>query len=269
MSSRDLGPAVAALVAAASFAIGCNRNRGEITPVDSPPASSADEESGPALAGEEGDDPSEPTAGTPPRSGPGGPALLAEVDRELSAMRASAYSHHTRVDEAAATFDYDCSGLLVYALSRVAPDALAAVRATAARRPRSSEFVAFLEHIPAGGSQGRWQRVGRVQDLTPGDVVVWLKPTDSRSTNTGHTMIVHGMPSPDPEHAGAFVVPVADSTEGPHGPGDSRVAAHRTGLGQGEIVLVADGSGAPVGYRWSRSRSSREKATVIALGRLR
>jgi hypothetical protein len=267
MPLRDLGPA-AALAAATSLAVGCNRNHGEIAPVDKPLASSVDEESEPALAGQEGDDPWEPPAGTSPRSGPGAAALLAEVDRELSAMKASAYTHHTRVDEAAASFEYDCSGLLVYALSRAAPDALAAVRATASRRPRSSEFVAFLEGIPAGGSQGRWQRVGRVQDLAPGDVVVWLKPADSRSTNTGHTMIVHGAPSPDPEHAGAFVVPIADSTEGPHGPGDSRAGAHRTGLGQGEIVLVTDGSGAPVGYRWSRSRRSREKATTIALGRL-
>jgi hypothetical protein len=267
MPPRDLGP-TAALVAAATLAIGCNRNHGEVAPIESPPSASVDEEPGPALVGEEGDDPQELPEGTPLRSGPGGPALLAEVDRELSAMRASAYSHRTHVDEAAATFDYDCSGLLVYALSRVAPDALAAVRATASRRPRSSEFVAFLEGIPAGGSRGRWQRVGRVQDLAPGDVVVWLKPADSRSTNTGHTMIVHGAPSPDPEHAGGFVVPIADSTEGPHGPGDSRVEAHRTGLGQGEIVLLTDSSGAPVGYRWSRSTRSREKATTIALGRL-
>lgn len=233
-------------------------------------AGPVDEEPDEALAGQEGDDPIEPvTTTSPPRAGTGGAALLAEVDRELSRMKVSSYSHRTHVDEDAATFEYDCSGLLVYALSRSVPDALRTVRATATRRPRSAELVAFLEDIPAGSFHGRWERVDRVRDLAPGDVVVWLKPADSRSTNTGHTMIVHGFPSADLDHPGAFIVPIADSTEGPHGPGDSRAGAHGTGLGQGEIVLVTDGSGAPVGYRWSSTRKSRLKATTIALGRLR
>jgi hypothetical protein len=41
-----------------------------------------------------------------------------------------------------------------------------------------------------------------VQDLAPGDVVSWLKTADSRSTNTGHTMIVHGAPVADPARPG-------------------------------------------------------------------
>ncbi len=108
-----------------------------------------------------------------------------------------------------------------------------------------------------------------MQDLVPGDVVVWLKTAESRSTNTGHTMIVHGSPSADPARPDAFVVPIVDATEHPHVPGDPRAEAHRTGLGHGEIVLLADAAGAPVGYRWSRGQRSREKATTIALGRLR
>jgi hypothetical protein len=197
------------------------------------------------------------------------PALLAEVDRELTHMKSSTYSHHTRIDEASGTFDYDCSGFLDYALSRAVPDALAAVQDTTPRRPRSAELVAFLESIPSGSSKGRWERLGRVQDLAPGDVIVWLKPPGSRSTNTGHTLIVHGAVSADRGQAGAFIVPVADSTARPHVPGDSRSAAQQTGLGEGEIVLIADRDGAPVSYRWSRGEKSREKATTIALGRLR
>ena len=85
--------------------------------------------------------------------------------------------------------------------------------------------MAFLESIPLGASKSRWQRVGRVQDLTPGDVVVWLKPPDSTSTNTSHTMIVHGALQADAEPQ-AYIVPVADSTEGPHGAGDTRSPTH-------------------------------------------
>ncbi|MGD0679336.1 MAG: hypothetical protein ABSC94_28415 [Polyangiaceae bacterium] len=111
-------------------------------------------------------------------------------------------------------------------------------------------------HSPLGGARA-------------GDIIAWLKPLDSRSTNTGHTLIVHGPVAADPGRPGSFIVPISDSTERPHGSGDTRYAANRTGLGQGEIVLIADGAGAPLQYRWSRATSSREKATTIVMGRLR
>jgi hypothetical protein len=246
----------------------CARGRTtEAAPVP-PSLAGADDESELVVPGQEGDDPPEKVMAAPPSAGAAHAALLAEVDRELAAMRSSTYSHRTHIDETVGAFEYDCSGFLVYALSRAVPDALAAVQATTPRRPRSAEFVAFLETIPAGGAMGRWRRVGRVAELAPGDVIVWLKPPESRSTNTGHTMIVHGTIAPDPEQPGAFIVPIADSTEHPHVPGDVRSGAHRTGLGEAEIVLVADVAGAPAAYRWSRGRKSREKATAITLARL-
>jgi hypothetical protein len=236
-----------------------------------PPAASgepADESEGP-VSGEEGEGAVEAASGVAPPPGFAGSTLLAEVDRELARVRSTHYSHRTQVDETAGSYAYDCSGFLVYALSRAAPDALASLQATTPRRPRSSEIVAFLTAIQPGGRNGRWQRVARVADLLPGDVVAWLKTADSRSTNTGHTMVVHGAPVPDPERPGAFVVPIVDSTGSPHRPGDARADAGATGLGRGEIVLLTDAAGAPVGYRWSRGKRSREKTTTIALGRLR
>jgi hypothetical protein len=236
-------------------------------PAESSPPPEEDDPVGP---GQEGEDPPEKAVGTPPPAGAAKGALLVEVDRELKAMKSSRYSHHTQVDEASGSFEYDCSGFLAYALSRAVPDALAAVQATTPRRPRSSDYVAFLNGIPADGSvKGRWQRIARVQDLVPGDVIVWLKPADSHSTNTGHTLIVHGPVRADPAAPGSFLVPIADSTEHAHAAGDARSAEHRSGLGEGEIVLVTGSDGAPVGYRWSRRKSSREKATTIALGRLK
>ena len=123
--------------------------------------------------------------------------------------------------------------------------------------------------IPPGTHSGRWQRVPRAGDLQPGDVVVWLKPAGSRSKNTGHTMIVRGAPSSVPGSRTSFVVPIFDSTARPHGAADARASAGATGLGEGEIELITDASGAPVAYRWSHARSSPEKATTIALGRVR
>jgi hypothetical protein len=267
---RFVTPACAAFVL---LVAACTHPSGDRSPDPAPLAAPAETEDEPEPSpGQEGDDPPEVSAGAPadlPPPGAAGKALLAEADRELTRMRSSTYSHHARVDEAAGAFDYDCSGFLVYALSRAAPDALAAVQATTKRRPRSVELVSFLESIPAGTSRGRWNRVARVQDLAAGDVIVWLKPPESHTSNTGHTLLVRGPAVADPMSPSSFVVPIIDSTARPHGRSDPRSAERRTGLGRSEIVLVADGAGAPLRYRWSRAGRSPEKATTIALGRLR
>jgi hypothetical protein len=63
-------------------------------------------------------------------------------------------------------------------------------------------------------------------------------------------------------------VPIADSTSLRHGRTDSRYSSKSTGLGTGTLVLVADESGAPVAYRWSLAKKSRELATTFAMARL-
>jgi hypothetical protein len=255
------------LVTALGLPVGCNPHHPSTTTSGMIAADRVDDEPESA-SGREGDDRLDRVDGPSPRAGCARGDLVVEVERELGRLTASSYSHATHVDEDAAVYDYDCSGFVVYALSRSVPDALEAVRTAAGRRPRSAEFVAFFEGILAGERRGRWQRIGRVGDLAAGDIIAWLKPAGSRSANTGHTMVVHGAPSPDPRRPGAFLVPVIDSTETPHGPNDSRFQSHVTGLGQGEIVLITDADGAPRGYRWANASKSPEKATTIAMGRV-
>jgi hypothetical protein len=217
----------------------------------------------------EGDEPPVRVERASATAGNGAEPFLAEVDHELASVKSSTYAHHLHVDEAAGVFDYDCSGFAVYVLGRAVPDALAALQRSTPRRPRSQEIVDFVATIPPGGTRGRWMRVARVADLEPGDIAAWLKPADSTSKNTGHTVIVHGAVTPAAGEPGAFVVPVADSTSKPHVPGDTRLADHATGLGRGEIILVAGADGAPVAYRWSRGAKSGVKPTTIVLARLR
>lgn len=199
-------------------------------------------------------------ASAPP--GQGASTLLAEAQRELSAMKQSSYTHPTSVDEQTGTFDYDCSGFVDYALGRVLPDALRTLVAATVARPVAKSFETFFRSIAT--SAGRWRRVLRVQDLVPGDVIAWLEPPKIQSTNTGHVLIVRAAPMQ--RAPGEWVVPIIDSTESPHGPSDSRYAKNATGLGTGSIVLLVDGGGAPTGYRWSTSSGSMPYTTAVALG---
>lgn len=213
------------------------------------------------------DDPEDPNDQLPPpvtvTQQADGHALFAEAERELAAMRRSHYEHHTRVDEASGLFDYDCSGFVGYALSRISPDAL---RVVAERTSRPRPLAKHFEEALASPS-APWQAVARVDDVQAGDVISWLEPKDIVSRNTGHVMIIAG-----PAHPGAradeLVVEVIDSSHSAHGKGDTRHAHHRNGLGRGQIVVIVDGARHPVGYRWSTWRKSPAHHTAIAIARI-
>jgi hypothetical protein len=200
--------------------------------------------------------------------GQGARSLLAEVNRELAAVRSSTYRHRSDVNEAEGRFDVDCSGFVDYALARSAPQALEQLRAATVRRPLAKHFVALFSSLPRDRSQGHWRSVTRAADLVPGDILAWIRPADVSTHNTGHVMVVHAPVQRDPEGADTVVVPIADSTAIPHGKGDSRQAARANGLGTGEVILIVGPDDIPFGYRWSRSRTAHAHSTTVAMGRV-
>lgn len=211
--------------------------------------------------GTEGDDTLVVSARVPaPAPGSERTAFLAEAERQLTAAKQSSYSHVTKVDEAAGVFEYDCSGFIVYALSRSVPAVLDAVPAAPGKRPLARDFLKAF-----AGASKRWAPVG-VEALSPGDLIAWLKPADVESRNTGHIMVVRG--APRERSAGEWVVPVIDAASTWHGKRDSRAQRKASGLGTGEVVVLVRG-GAPVGYRWSTWEKSKAHETTVVLVRLR
>ncbi len=103
-----------------------------------------------------------------------------------------------------------------------------------------------------------------VQDIAPGDVIAWVRPADSKSRNTGHTLVARGAPRKLAD--GGFEVDIIDSSGLPHDRADSRRASGATGIGTGVIVLVPDAAGAPVGFRWNPG--GRIRTTAVSIGRL-
>ncbi|MBW4681601.1 MAG: hypothetical protein KME19_16005 [Microcoleus vaginatus WJT46-NPBG5] len=194
--------------------------------------------------------------------------LLDEANRELNLIRTTTYSHKTQVDEAIGQFRYDCSGFLKYALTHSVPEALHSLQEATVRRPLAKHFVRFITSLPPGEVEGHWKPLEQVTDLAPGDIIAWLKPADIESDNTGHVMIVWGTIQQHPTRSNEIIVPIIDSTAIPHGQSDSRYQTEATGLGTGNIILVADEAGQAIGYRWSNSHNSRKRITTVALARL-
>jgi hypothetical protein len=208
--------------------------------------------------------------GTGPEEGveAGGAILAGEAARELSAMRSTNYTHTVDVDEASGAFDYDCSGFVDYALDRVLPGHFRELEAATVARPLAQSFVTYFTgdaySLPAD-----WQRVAKVADLAPGDIVAWLAVPDDFG-DTGHVMIVRNPARADATLPGAYDVDIWDSTVDVHGTSDSRIgnvsANDQTGLGTATVVLYTDPSGAPTNHSWSQV-STTVDTTKVGLGR--
>jgi hypothetical protein len=180
-------------------------------------------------------------------------------------MSSTEYVHGFQVDAARGVYHFDCSGMVHYVLRRSAPVAAAWSAAVAPGRPLARDFHRSIAAIPGMTPRGGWQRVARVVDALPGDVIAWIKPADVRSENTGHVGFVVLRPVRVPGYADAFVVRIADSTSLLHDD-DTRVG--RSGFGLGTILLLIDEvSGAPRGFGWVGTRSPRVFETEIAIGR--
>ena len=232
-------------------ACGSSPKPGPVVVKDEPP---------PVEVGQEGDD----TASMPDT--PVERDVLGAAMQVFGSMKTTAYVHKTTIDVASGKFEFDCSGFVGYVLAQSQPRALAELRMATKKRPLAKHFVTFFQNLPA---ESAWRKITRPEDLVPGDMIAWLKPADVVTKNTGHVMIVRERPVRDEARPDVWVVQIIDSTAVPHGKGDSRKASGLTGLGTGEVLLVVDEAGAPIGYRWSRGTKATLHLTTIALAGVR
>src|SRR3954467_427042 len=124
-----------------------------------------------ACATVEGREPSrsEGTANAPGR------AIHAEAERILGRIQLTEYRHETAIDENKGTYYCDCSGFVGYVLNRtVAKDDPKGPLGDKKRRPLAMDYERAFEAAPekAAGA-ARWQKIVRVSDTRPGDVVAW------------------------------------------------------------------------------------------------
>jgi uncharacterized protein YfaT (DUF1175 family) len=199
--------------------------------------------------------------------------LFHEATNQFKAMKTTLYQHHTQVDRATGSYQYDCVGFVSYALKQAAPQAresaFKALDIQQGRIPSPAKYRAFFASL-AEKPQTGWQAVTKVSELRPGDVVVWEKKT---KTASGHAVVIGGIPAKGA--GGTWVVMVYDSTEFPHGddsrPNDQRAQmldtnGNRSGLGHGLMAFTADPlTGVLTGYCWSPK--SETNTVPISAGR--
>jgi hypothetical protein len=190
--------------------------------------------------------------------------VMRRLGRVAETLTESEYSYGLSVNEKRGVYRFDCSGMVQWVLRRSAPIAASTMAHGLPQRPLARDFQRRIARAPVDRDRGGWRRVARIADLTPGDVVAWVKPTEIDSPNTGHVAFVLLPPVLAPGYENAYLVRIADSSRLLHDE-DTRVG--RSGFGFGTILLVADpDTGVPTAYGWVGLRW-RAFETAIALGR--
>jgi hypothetical protein len=193
--------------------------------------------------------------------------VLARIEDSLTFSR---YTPQTRVDARAGIYEFDCSGMASWVLRRATPAAWHSVRQRSSTgRLVARDFVRQIASVRAERPAWAWERVARVADARPGDVIAWLKPAGWVSNVTGHVGFVMQAPEASRRVEGGFLIRFADASRYHH-QDDSRAEEGRDGFGVGTILLIADAeTGAPVAYGWFGDHSGWISETQIVIGRPR
>jgi hypothetical protein len=189
--------------------------------------------------------------------------IFDEACRILNSTKKTEYKHKTAIDEENGVYNCDCSGFCGYILSRtVAKDDPQGPLGDGKRRPRARDFeIAFAAAPTTPNGAGRWQRIERLADARPGDIIAWRHEVD-RPNNSGHVVIV--AEKPVVEKDGLVRVVMIDSTTKPQV--DDTRAKGTSGIGRGTMWFAVDDVGRPTAYVRG-SRIAKPKSEAIAIGR--
>ncbi len=174
------------------------------------------------------------------------------------------YQGRTQVRVKDGYYAWDCSGMTSWILSRAAPRARKTLRSS---RPVARTYLRRIQRAPSKRSRGGWRKIANIEDVRPGDIFAWLRPTEWPKGATGHVGFIASKPEPVDHIANAYVVRIVDSTRYPH-QDDERETGVQDGFGSGTILFVVDDDGAPIAYGWHGLDSSWVVETEIAFGRV-
>jgi hypothetical protein len=196
-------------------------------------------------------------------SNPAAQSIYDEATRILKRIKRTEYKHRTEIDEKKGVYLCDCSGLVGYVLNRtVGKEDGSGALGDGRKRPLAMDYEKFFAAAPAEPNEkSRWQRVERLADARPGDIIAW-RHEKPRPGNTGHVVIVDQ--APVVEKDGLVRVVAVDSTTRPQV--DDTRPAGTSGVGRGSMWFVVDEQGRAVAHvRGSRDAEPRKEA--ISIGR--
>ena len=192
-----------------------------------------------------------------------GSRILCQAKQILSSLKSTHYSHKTNVNESSGSYILDCSAFVCYILGCAAPGSIASVPVDPNhRQAQAKNFYDAFSNAPTVSAKDGWQRIIRLMDAEPGDLIAWRKDPVAQKGNTGHIVIV--LEKPVEEKDGAIRIIALDSSRSGHAQDTRRKGT--SGVGFGVMWFRVDQAGAPIALHWS-SPEKKQITVPVAIGR--
>lgn len=175
--------------------------------------------------------------------------LVTFVQNTMATLSYSIYKlGGTHFDSSKGIYILDCSSYVDRILKKVYPQAYSSlVYYAGTEKPTTHDYYDFFTDL--GGEEAHyWKRIDTVEQLEPGDIIVFRNKKKSKSITHGHVMVVVDKPIFN-EDSNSYFVRITDSA--PSGHSQDTRPSQTSGVGVGTLVLkVNPQTYEPYAYAW-------------------
>lgn len=172
-------------------------------------------------------------------------SLVSFVRKTVSGISYTAYKFGgTRIDSSNGIYVVDCSRYVDHILKTIYPQAYTSLTSwSGTSKPTTNDFYHYFTNLSNEDTQ-HWNTVDDVEQLRPGDILVFRNKAKTNHRTSGHVMVVMDPPT---RSGNTFSVRIADSAPSGHTK-DTRSAS---GIGIGTMLLkVHPHTFRPYAYAW-------------------
>jgi hypothetical protein len=172
--------------------------------------------------------------------------LVNFVRSSIESIRYTAYKlGGTRIDSSRGVYVVDCSSYVDHILKTVYPHAYTSLASwSGSEKPTTNDYYQYFMNL--SDNSRHWNTVDDVEELRPGDILVFRTKNRFGNEIGGHVMIVMDKPI---KNGNTFLVRIADAAPSGHSK-DTRLP-HASGIGIGTMLLkVNPQTFQPYAYAW-------------------
>jgi len=184
--------------------------------------------------------------------------LVNTIYQAVFSLRYSSYQlGGTRIDSDRGVYVVDCSSYVDHILNTVFPRAYSSlVNWSGTEKPTSDDYYHYFSDL-GSKSTNYWNPVAEVNNLRPGDILVFRNTSVSGYEHGGHVMIVMDKPKQETD---GYSVRVSDAAPSGHSK-DTR-PLHTSGIGIGTLLLkVNPHTSQPSAYAWKQGAPWKRNVT--------
>lgn len=172
--------------------------------------------------------------------------LVSFVQDTVSTISYTSYKlGGTKIDSSRGVYVVDCSTYVDHILKSVYPRAYTSLTSwSGTEKPTTDDFYQYFKNL--SDNSRHWNTIDDVEQLRPGDILVFRSKNKYGNETGGHVMVVMDKPIQDGD---TFLVRIADSAPSGHSK-DTRFP-HASGIGIGTMLLkVNPRTSHPYAYAW-------------------